>query len=278
MQCQRCGYAMTDFDTECPRCTNVESNAECATRTLSRLPRRRNIVPWVVLAVLIVAGIIALFFPAGMVNGQVFVSTSDGENVKFGSVEVGLYQYDEIQQLLAKKKEEAEKLIPVLDREVEQAKARYEKAAAFSEQSYSEAAFEAEMDAQFEYWGKQNSRELLQSGLYYLAFDAPGEHPPAPVAISRTDADGRYRIRAPRYGKFVLCCKTMRKAMDDESPPIKQYTHLEGYYWIVGASLNGRFGKIINLTNSNLTSSGSVESLIKTSAEADGQKTLNPFL
>jgi hypothetical protein len=74
---------------------------------------------------------------------------------------------------------------------------------------------------------------------------------PTPVASSKTDADGRFELNIPDEGVYVLVASSSRTL----------YNTTERYFWIV--RLNPQDPKA-TLSNDNLTTSGSADSLIKT--------------
>ncbi len=74
---------------------------------------------------------------------------------------------------------------------------------------------------------------------------------PQPVATAKTDADGRFELTIPDKGEYVLVASAERTVFND----------VERYFWVV--RLNSEEFKA-TLSNDNLTTSGSADSLLTT--------------
>jgi hypothetical protein len=74
---------------------------------------------------------------------------------------------------------------------------------------------------------------------------------PTPEVSAKTDADGRFKLSIPDQGEFALVAASSRAVGD----------RVEKYYWVVRLKPED---STVTLSNDNLTSSGSTDSLLKT--------------
>jgi hypothetical protein len=86
-------------------------------------------------------------------------------------------------------------------------------------------------------------RDFVYSAARYL------EDLPAPLAIAKTDADGRFKVTAPDQEELAVVASSSRTVFD----------HLERYFWVVRLAPHDTTA---TLSNDNLTSSGSGDSLV----------------
>ena len=70
--------------------------------------------------------------------------------------------------------------------------------------------------------------------------------------VAKTDADGRFTIRIPRQGRVALAARASRDVVNSQ----------ENYYWLVWVSLSGKNRTDVMLSNDNVTTSGSPESVV----------------
>jgi hypothetical protein len=75
--------------------------------------------------------------------------------------------------------------------------------------------------------------------------------PPA-LASVKTDADGKFSILVDREGTLVLAASASRRLVKKT----------ENYYWLITVSLDGQPSKRIFLSNDNLATSDSKDSLV----------------
>lgn len=96
----------------------------------------------------------------------------------------------------------------------------------------------AELEKQFRSWN---------SGALYF-----GSLPP-PVTSVKTDADGKFSIPLDRKATVILAANSTRRLLNKT----------ENYYWLVTVSLDGQPSKRIFLSNDNLATSDSKDSLVR---------------
>jgi hypothetical protein len=108
------------------------------------------------------------------------------------------------------------------------------------------AALRTEISALSELAPLQESAMSWNSGAVYFASLPP------PVTSVKTDADGKFSIPIDRKAEVVLAASATRRL------PNKT----ENYYWLVKVSLDGQPNKRIFLSNDNLATSDSKDSLL----------------
>ncbi|MGB8789441.1 MAG: hypothetical protein WA755_13560 [Candidatus Acidiferrales bacterium] len=182
----------------------------------------------------------------GRLDGEVFIVTEGAENVKLGLVEVRVLPYEETKNSIAKTRARAEPVIATLQPKLDASKKTYDTVNARWEATQDTAAMKAawsaygkltELDKQVRHW---NSGELYFASL------------PSPVATVKTDADGKFSIPLDRQTTVVLAANATRRVFDKT----------EDYYWLVTVSLDGQLSKRIFLSNDNLATSESKDSLV----------------
>jgi hypothetical protein len=214
----------------------------------------------------------------GKLDGDVFIVTEGAQNVKLGLVEVQVLPYEETRNSIATTKARADREVANLQPQLDAAR----KALASAEAR--EKAADAELnaaanrtiaatdlasletlrqagDAAVNRWDaatnavihanevvneQEKSVRRWNSGALYFASLPP------PTASVKTDADGKFSILVDRTATVVLAAYASRRL------PNKT----ENYYWIVTVSLNGQPSKRIFLSNDNLATSDSKDSLV----------------
>lgn len=211
----------------------------------------------------------------GTLDGDVFIVTAGAENLKLGLVEVRILPYEEtmksIAQTTAQATQEIATLQPKLDaarKGVESAKARGralgQESTAKVDQISSANDYEAaadEANAAIDRYGgalqgigtaKRTLAEVEEqiraqnSGARYFA------SLPSPLASVKTDADGKFSIQLDRNATVVLAAFATRQMIGKA----------EKYHWLIKISLDGQSSKRIFLSNDNLATSASKDSLV----------------
>lgn len=68
-----------------------------------------------------------------------------------------------------------------------------------------------------------------------------------------TDSDGRFSLKLPSSGRYVLIAKASRRVFDKT----------ENYSWLIWTNVKGEDDKSIMLSNQNLTSSNCADNVFK---------------
>jgi hypothetical protein len=187
-------------------------------------------------------------------TGQVFIVTKGGENFKLGGVRVCLFTMSQIEMAMAPKKEEAAKQLPVIVDQIKEAKRQYAIADAANANGDAIVENGEYFDAGKRMTDLQNSILTLETNAsIYTSPDYYFAALPAYVAETTTDADGKFSFAVPE-GRYVLAAKGSRDTLDST----------EHYYWMIHFDM-GNLTRGIQLSNDNLTSSDSDDSVINTS-------------
>ena len=205
--------------------------------------------------------------PAGKIEGRMLIATTNGLEYEPSSVEVRLYPLAQLKPYLEKRASEASAKFEELKSRIEAAEAdkeRMRKAsdAAFDAYTQAEAgspnkaalekasveAKKARETATNAYYNLMQSRENLLSGAFYL------DEMPKPVEVAQTDSQGRFSFNVPTDGDFAVVAGVERNESDAT----------ERYYWFVPVSIASEPTKEVLLSNNNLSSQGSADSLVLT--------------
>ena len=205
--------------------------------------------------------------PAAKIEGHMLIATTNGLEYEPSSVEVRLYPLAQLKPYLEKRASEASARFEELKSRIEAAEAdkeRMRKAsdAAFDAYTQAEAgspnkaalektsveAKKARETATNAYYNLMQSREDLLSGAFYL------DEMPKPVEVAQTDSQGRFSFNVPADGDFAVVAGVQR----NENDATKRY------YWFVPVSVASEPTKEVLLSNNNLSSQGSADSLVLT--------------
>ncbi len=188
------------------------------------------------------------------IKGDVFVVTQGAGSYKLGLVQVAAFPEEKIKENIERKKPEIVTLTSKLNE-------------AFSKSSEYTTAYLDNMDARDsgmkskfeadsssvrainslkEFWNIQEEIESAVSDKFVQSL------PPA-VAVSTTDADGKFALSLPKNGKYVLTAKATRTLGDE----------IENYTWAIYFNAEGTPKNII-LSNNNTTDSNSPDSVFTT--------------
>jgi hypothetical protein len=162
------------------------------------------------------------FRPAEL-QGQVFIVTRAHESVKLGLVEVVAFKRSDVTGAIDATRStitDEKKRLEALDHQI------------------SESAVP---------WNERDDlRRDLRYRLEYLDSAAPFFAAlPASVTTAKTDADGKFQLRLPSSGEFVLAARATRRVGED----------FEVYFWLIGVNVNG--AATVILSNDNTTDEGS---------------------
>ena len=218
----------------------------------------------------------------GKLDGDVFIVTQGAENVKLGLVEVRVLPYEETKNSIMKTRVQVEQEISGLQAQLEAARealtsaearlkaADAERIAAYEEKALNFApgetssewfkAQQAENAAEDHYRAagkvvgsaKSTLADLQKQARIWNSGDQYFKSLPSPVASVKTDADGKFSIPLDRKSTFALAAYATRRLFDKT----------ENYYWLISVSLDGQLSKRIFLSNDNLATSESKDSLV----------------
>ena len=198
----------------------------------------------------------------GVLEGEVFIVTKGGQNYKLGLVPVALYSLNALKPNIDQKTKEVSAALSQLkplswdaakveiQRKGEATKGALNAYEADPQHASLEAALEQSLAAYCAYCYLVEHRDDC-AGFYFVGL-------PQPIVATQTDSDGRFKIELPMKGQFVLAAQAQRTIGESE----------EHYYWLLKVSLDGSSAKTIMLSNNNLSSEGSPDSLIPTAEEA----------
>lgn len=184
------------------------------------------------------------------VNGQAFIVTQGGQNIKLGLISIGVLALSDVEQHLAKQSAIAAAKKGALQPKLAAAKRDYEaadKATVPGSRNFMRA-LAARSTAYRALSPLSRSYDYFDSGEFY--FDGL---PPA-LKVVKSDSDGIFSVTVPTDGNYVIAAQGSRHVGDD----------VEKYYWLIDLSaVDLSEGKLF-LSNDNLTSSESIASLIQT--------------
>ena len=226
--------------------------------------------------------LLALFASAcgyrqGELNGEIFIVTKGGENIRLGLVTVQAISEDKMKEYITKKISESKYNIDRLGIDIDKSKEEYhiaEKDEILSEDEYKrrfrlwtknvsskqgkkyyQEAYniykekrDKSLDKKNKFYSLQKTRIYYKSAGYYF------NGLPESVATGKTGADGRFSIPIQRNKRVALAAHASRQVFD----------HKEEYYWLLWVSLDGESSKKIFLSNDNMTDVGAKDSVITT--------------
>lgn len=204
----------------------------------------------------------------GQLNGEVFIVTKGGQNVRLGLVEVRLIPEKEIKTFVeskqAKAKEEMEKLQPQIaeaksavetaERDEKEAKRikdwRFQESlAAIAKGNYKEASDRERVasDAYYKRMGETLQKRrayytLVQRHVYFASGKYYFEGLPGGAASARTDADGKVTLTLSKKDRYALAAHGTRNIGNTT----------EEYYWLLWVSLEGKESKRLLVSNDTL--------------------------
>jgi len=193
-------------------------------------------------------------FAEETIDGQVFIATEGGENIRLGLVQVSLFDLKTVEEHLDKKRKAArpieDYLIPLV-KPLDDASKRASDAATaaiYNDEGKGFAQAEELQDKAIEAYIKMHGMADYTNSTFYFF-----EGLPNPLQTTKTDADGKFTFKVPS-GSYVLLATSSRKAgtkmVGDTAFPITEY-----YNWMIQVTADT--DKKVMLANDNLSSSGS---------------------
>jgi len=157
-------------------------------------------------------------------EGQVFIRTKGGDNIRLSLVDVLLFDEKVIVKHIEKKREVAK---PILD-------------------AFKPLVEEAAREKSDSYYQRIRGMSAFPLSAFYYFTELPIAH-----QWTKTDGDGKFSFKVPS-GSYALIAISSREAG----------TNTEFYWWMVRATVAA--DTKVMLANDNLSSSGSTESLVHT--------------
>ena len=199
--------------------------------------------------------------PDIVVDGEVFIVTKGGQNIKLGLVEVGVIPMQTLVPYLEKQYAEQTNALARMEREIKAAyeeQSRLHKAVLLAENQMVAAEQKKQSDWQATEFNNKKldsargaarraditlklklkwflGIESLLGGFYF-------DKMPNPLRVTKTNADGRFRIQIPGIGVFVIVARASRHVVDEE----------EQYYWLIKIDPKAGVNQTIMLSNDNL--------------------------
>lgn len=185
------------------------------------------------------------------VRGDVFIVTAGAGNYKLGSIEVAAFPEDTIKYLVDAKKQELTSLNTEF--EAAMADARISMSKAHANSTAREYGLQNNFIPDSSYAQAQASRDraVAVNKKIEATFgeDFFTALPPA-AAAARTDADGKFVLKLPKPGKYILTARATRKVADKD----------EKYSWVIYFDADG-VSKNVILSNNNTSDSDSKEAV-----------------
>lgn len=210
-------------------------------------------------------------------DGEVFIVTKGGENVRLGLVTVQAISEDKMKEFIVKKSSESKTEIEILQKEIKKAEIKLadaEKEAKSSEKerdrrfkillnslasrkanNYHKDAVkihESKLNILIDKRKNLDALKLKQNYYGSAAFYFNGL--PGPITSAKTDADGRFTLFISRERRVALAAHASRQVSNKK----------EEYYWLVWVSLDEKPPGNIFLSNDNMTDVGAKDSVITT--------------
>jgi hypothetical protein len=201
-------------------------------------------------------------------TGDVFIVTKSAQNVKLGLVEVQVLPYDETKKSIERMKAQANKeiasLLPALDaarQALQTAEAQFKAARANEDEARENAGYESSILADASNERVAASRAVSSARNKLIELDKRALNwssgamffagLPPPIKSVKTDAEGKFSISLDKEA-FALGARATREIGGT----------VENYYWLISVAFDGQISKRIFLSNDNLASSDSADSLV----------------
>jgi hypothetical protein len=269
-KCLNCGYELqlkdeSELDplSECPKCQAIYRNVE---RLLSEKERKKKLAeehqqkssreipiestaskPFnkklylnVILIILVVFFVgfayryVNNHFLDGDLNGEIFIVTGGGENIRLGLVEVKLIPENSIPKFMQLKVHELDIAMTNINKKLEE----------FNMLSWQASDFNL-LSRKFNLRSEINRDVNYINSGKFLFDELPKE-----TVKTKTDADGKFTLQLKRGTRMALAAHGRRDAQDED------------YYWLIWVSLEGKSNKRIILSNDNIVEANVPESIL----------------
>ncbi len=191
------------------------------------------------------------------VNGQIFIATQGGDNVKLGLIHVHLLSreqaYAAIYVFDATLIAEQSKLQPIIDAQKAHCIKLNNELTSDSGNVDSTDVSTKYNDAVAQY------KDSLTKYYYYMSTSAYLESLPTPLDESISDADGKFSVKIPKTGSWMLEAEGQRTVGDK----------IEEYFWLADVSSDAIAKNQIFLSNENLYTAESTHFMLNTDDKSD---------
>lgn len=174
------------------------------------------------------------------ITGEIFIVTKGADNIKLGAISVRAIPESVIKGHLDGSQTTA-------DRAFKSSQDYYSSCGKYAE-NLGFLSVEQLEERQFE-MNKCYSRAAEMRDEIAAAYF---ENLPPALAQTMTDSNGKFTLKIPKTGKYVIAASSARSVLDKT----------EKYYWLVWAEADGKQQQII-LSNNNMAGSDSPDSAIK---------------
>lgn len=214
------------------------------------------------------------------VTGQVFVVTKSAQNIKLGSVTVSATPEQDVLSRMSIKDIYMEAMKPILEKAVQDAEKAYQAAEKTHHQLqvYWEDIFTRNLGNDYGPAGdasepyrkllasekerNEKKSDLARARLRLASFPTAEflyERFPEGPHKTVTDADGNFIITVPKPGKYAIAARASRQVGSEK----------EDYFWLVWLTVGPEAQRLL-LTNSNLITSKSPDSVLESAKASDG--------
>jgi len=233
---------------KCPRCgvTGEIVDCKCSICDLPMAPRVSkpvNLRKLYKIAIPVIAVIVIYFVYAyvndnlleGDLNGEIFIVTRGGENIRLGLAQVELIPANTVGPFIVSKYKDVDIERTNMMNKIKDLNTRIANIS-YINSAVERARFRREFKEAISYFG---------SGKYFF------KGLPQGTMMTKTDADGKFTFRVKRGIPMALAARGRRESQNED------------YYWLIWASLEGKSSKRIILSNDNLVEANTPGSVMR---------------
>lgn len=193
-----------------------------------------------------------LFKPDITIDGEIFIVTKGGQNIKLARVAVNVFPMDTFLPYLLERKKERDAQLSIILRKIEATRAEYDAAFQKAENAFNwdfdnfDKAIEAREKSDLKYQKLRTEREEITSCNFFF------RELPAPLTSTKTNSEGKFNILIPGYCLHVIAASATRHVSND----------VEKYYWIKTIDPKNGSRQTVTLSNGNLVSNDDIEALM----------------
>jgi hypothetical protein len=285
MSCPKCGFPRQPESNECPKCgiiydkyeefigskqtgdivkVSIEKkriNKEFVKIFLNKLSIKKRISQLtsfqksalILLVILINIGIgFMIFKPDITINGEIFIVTKKGENVKLGMLEVYVFPIDTLIPYLLERTKDRNDQLPIIVKKIGAAKIKYDAASQETENAFQwdfanfDKAIAARDESKLKWLKLRTEEEEITSCNFFF------RKLPVPLSSTKTDSEGKFNFLIPGSDLHAIAASATRRVLND----------IEKYYWITTIDPKKGSRQTAILSNDNLVYTDDIEELI----------------